>query len=124
MEQRDGLLHVGIVVKSNTCVAYVYLSSHQVEFMMFAKLFCDETQMESLSNLHKQASIHGTKSGAASAYHFRPPKVCPPTVGGHRLGGLFLIQKRPPFWGRLLGGSNRGSVSWSQKIITSFLNGC
>ena len=82
MEQRDGLLHVGIVVKSNTCVAYVYLFSHQVESMMFAKLLCDEFQIESLSNLNKQASIHGTKSGAASAYHFRPPKVCPPTVGG------------------------------------------
>ena len=82
MEQRDGLLHVGIVVKSNTCVAYVYLFSHQVESMMFAKLLCDEFQIESLSNLKKQASSHGTKSGAASAYHFRPPKVCPPTVGG------------------------------------------
>ena len=38
------------------------------------------------------------------------------TVGGHRLGGVFLIQTWPPFWGRPLGGSKRGSVPPSQQL--------
>ena len=94
---------MGIVLKSDTWVACVYLSSHQVEFMMFAKLFCDEFQIESLSNLKKQASIHGTKSGAASAYHFRPPKVCPPTVGGTSFGGPVFDPEAAPVLGPALG---------------------
>ena len=29
----------------------------------------------------------------------RPPKRCPPTVGGHLLGGLFGGRKLAPIWG-------------------------
>ena len=50
------------------------------------------------------------KNRAAFGVHFRPPDLCPPTVGGHRLRGLFLIQTWPPFRGRLLDGPKRGSV--------------
>ena len=39
-----------------------------------------------------------------------PQKRCPPTVGGHLLGGPFLIPKWHPFWGQPLGGCLRGSV--------------
>ena len=46
----------------------------------------------------------------------QPPKYVPPTVGGHRLGALFRFQGWTLFWGRPLGGSNRGSVPWSQQL--------
>ena len=40
------------------------------------------------------------------------------------MGGLFLIQTWPPFWGRPLGGSKRGSVPWSQQFDASFVCRC
>ena len=79
-------------------------------------LFCCYTQVQSSRNSENEALTDDPKLGAIFAVTFRPPKRCPPTVGGHRLGGRFLSQKRPPFWGRPLGGSKRGSVSWLQQF--------
>ena len=70
---------------------------------MFAMLFCGESQIESFSNLDNQASIHGTKSGATSLCLFRPPKLCPPTVGGTSFGGRVSDLKTAPILGSALG---------------------
>ena len=66
-------------------------------------LFWCHSQIQSTTDLDHEASIDGPELGSTSAGLFRPPKRCPPTVGGHRLGGVFLSWKRPPFWGRPLG---------------------
>ena len=49
-----------------------------------------------------EASDFGPQMGANFRPPNRPPKRCPPTVGGHLLGGLFWVRKSalilgPPF---------------------------
>ena len=87
-------------------------------------LFCCHMQGQPSINLNNEALNKGPKSGATFAGPFRPPIMCPPTVGGHRLGGAFLIQIWHPFWGRSFVGSKRGSVSWSQQFNTSLVFRC
>ena len=66
---------------------------------------------QALSWTHPEA---GPKMGAIFRTRNRPLKRCPPTVGGHRLGGLFRVRKVAPVWGP----SFRASLSNFQNDCT------
>ena len=63
------------------------------------RCFWCHAQVQSSRNLENEASFLGPKRGSTFAGHFRAPDLCPPTVGGHRLGTLFLIPKVDPVLG-------------------------
>ena len=69
-------------------------------------------QVQSSINLDNEASIEGPKSGATSAGPFRPPKLCPPTVGGHRLGGRVSGLEAAPVLGSALGRVQGRVCAW------------
>ena len=69
-------------------------------------------QVQSSINLDNEASIEGPKSGATSAGPFRPPKLCPPTVGGHRLGGRVSGLEAAPVLGSALGRVQERVCAW------------
>ena len=76
------------------------------------------------SSFLKRYRFRAPQTGATFACHFRPTKRCPPTVGGHRLGGLFRVELWPCFWGRGSAGSVPGPVSWSLPRSTPIVCRC